>query len=316
MNSMMDDSLPGEVVATEDIRRNMHVDHPDTGPKECEICSFLDSSDTGPVFHRHFSSLYYRQITGAEEANVSSLCPSCMVSHEPYPGNRVKIVVSDSAMHQFYAPPGHVQSQQYSGDSLHIDYLTIEEANLKTLNNAFHKEYLDFPPTDKPMDVVLVAGYQDLLEGNSRNYIIKKMHQFAHMIRGKDREQNKSRQESNSVAIASLVYPPALAWLPDDGPLPINIFRNNTEKIDWLNGEISRINEAYYAVNPPKFHTYGVRIYNKRCVDRFGQVSMFTVKGHRWEHWQGNERSRMLHLSNEKRFRMGIALNNYFRYNT
>ena len=309
-------SLQGDEAMNDDSRNSVPTDHHESGPKECEICSFLHTSESGPIFHRHFSSLYYRQITGAEESAVSHLCPSCMTSHEPYPGNRVRIVVSDSAMHQFYAPPGHVQSQQYSGDSLHIDYLTIEEADLKTLINAFQKEYLDFPPTDKPMDVVLVAGYQDLLEGYSREYIIKKMHQFAHMIKGKDREQQKSRQESNSVAIVSLVYPPLLAWLPDDGPHPNANFRNNTEKIDWLNREIARLNEAYYAMNPPKFHTYGVRMYTKKCVDRFGHVSLFTVKGHRWEHWQGSDRARMLHLTHEKRFKMGIALNNYFRYNT
>ena len=284
---------------------------PDSGPKECEMCSFLQNpSDSGPVFHRHLSSLYYRQITGSEDSGISYLCPSCMSSHEPYPGNRLRIVVSDSAMHQFYAPPGHIQPQQYGGDSLHIDYLTIENADLRSLINAFRKEYLDFPPTNKPIDVVLVAGYQDLLEGKSREYIIKKMHQFAHMIRGKDREQQKSRQDSNSVAIASFMYPPALAWLPDDGPHPNMNFRNNAEKIDWLNRQIALLNEAYYAVNPPKFHTYGVRMYTKRGVDRYGQITMTAVKGHRWEHWQGDEHTRMLHLSHEKRFKMGIALNN------
>ena len=65
-------------------------------------------------------------------------------------------------------------------------------------------------------------------------------------------------QTLHTVAISSLMYPPKLAWMRDDGPSPINGYVNQREKIDWLNGEISRLNHTNLAVNPPGIHTYGI----------------------------------------------------------
>ena len=286
-------------------------------PKECLICSFLQRSGANsPVFHRHLSSLYHRQISGAEDSSEPYLCPSCKNAHRPYQDQRLRVVVSDSTLHQFYAPPGYTGAVQYQGDQLHIDYLTIDSADIQTLMDAFKMEYLDFPPSTKPMDIVLVAGYQDLLAGHSRYEIIGKLHEFADLVKGKARELQLSHDVSNTVAIASLMYPPRLAWMQNDGPVPTVNYINQREKIDWLNGEIERLNRAYDAVNPPRFHTYGIRTSTMPVFNRFGRSILATIKSHRWDHWEGHDRAIMMRLKPERLFRMGSALNNYFQYNT
>ena len=45
-------------------------------------------------------------------------------------------------------------------------------------------------------------------------------------------------------------------------------------------------------------------------------TSQRVVKAHRWEHWREEDPATMLHLRNDRRIKMGIALNNYFIFNT
>ena len=282
---------------------------------ECSICSFLQrSSSPVPIYNRHFSSLYHRQITGAEDSEGTYLCPSCMAPHMPYPDQRLKIVVSDSMMHQFFAPPGYTQT--YSGDNIHVDYLTIASADIRTLTDAFRLEYIDFPPTSRPMDVVLVAGYENLVEGHSRDQIIEEYDAFARLIKGGAGDLRQDNETPHTVAITSLAYPPKLAWMRDDGPYPSNAYVNRKEKIDWINGEIARLNRTYLAVNPPCIHTFGIRTTTTPIVNRYGRMALYRSKRHRWESWVGQDRAEMLFLRPDKVFKIGMAINNYFRFNT
>ena len=58
------------------------------------------------------------------------------------------------------------------------------------------------------------------------------------------------------------------------------------------------------------FHTYGVRKTTRQYQDQYVTMS------HRWEHWREDHPARMLHMKDHRRFKMGIALNNYFVQNT
>ena len=285
---------------------------------ECQICSFNQTPPDRrePVHHRHFSSLYLRKLTVVESSGAEHQCPSCMRRHPPYPENRLKVVVSDSTLHQVFAPSGHINAVQYSGDSMHIDYLTIPDADLKTLTNAFRIEYMDEETRRRPMDVVLVAGYTNLVEGHARDYIVEKFHIFADMIMNESRAKKLDRTAGNTVAICSLTYPPKLAWLPDNGPVPHDGYVNNWDKISWINSEIELLNLAYNCHYPPRFHTYGIRSTTRRRVDMYGHATFTPIKSHRWEHWSETNPVDMLHLSNERRFKMASAINNYFRINT
>ena len=79
--------------------------------RPCAICSPRSGTAGREVFHRHFSSLFLRRITGAENEVRNYLCPSCMREHIPYPDQRLRIVVTDSTLHQFFAPPGNTETQ-------------------------------------------------------------------------------------------------------------------------------------------------------------------------------------------------------------
>ena len=119
-----------------------------------------------------------------------------------------------------------------------------------------------------------------------------------------------------TVAIASLMYPPQLAWYPDNNiPMPAN-YINQIEKIHWLNYRIMVLNTDNGVPMYPRFHTYGVRKVTNTSVDRYGQQRQTVLKSHRWEHWRERDPSRMLHLRYDKRFKMGTVVQNYFLLNT
>ena len=116
--------------------------------------------------------------------------------------------MSDSILHQFFAPPGHTADQQFSGKTLHIDYLNIAGADIRTLANAFKKEYIDHPPC-RPMNVVLVAGYLDLIECVDRELMLLNFRIFESLFGGSERrDPNFDQNITNSVVITTLMHSP------------------------------------------------------------------------------------------------------------
>ena len=84
------------------------------------------------------------------------------------------------------------------------------------------------------------------------------------------------------------------------------------EKIHWLNYTIDQLNKSNNMTRYPKFAKFRVRIKTNRWIDRFGQEHHRAVRSHRWEQWRESDRSRMLHLTNEMRFKLGKAVNQHF----
>ena len=285
--------------------------HHQQGPGRCNICSYAQPSPERkvPVYHRHFSSLNLRNINGSEVSYTPYLCPSCMTSHVPYPKLRTKLVISDSTLHLFFTPPdGDVG--QYTGDTLHTDYLTIPGASIHTLTNAFRIEYVD-TKHGRPLDVCVVAGYNDLVRNYDKEYIMHKLQKLTDMVLAA-----KVGQVENTIAISTLMYPPQLAWFEDNGAFPYPGYINQKEKIDWLNMSINQENRRNNVPEFPGFHTYGVRTVTRRYFDLYGQEHQRVKKSHRWEHWREADPASMLHLRNDRRVKMGIALNNYLIFNT
>ena len=254
-----------------------------------------------------------RILLGVEKEPNPYLCPSCKVSHLPNSTERVKVVVSDSTLHQFYAPPGYT-STNYPGDIVHTDYISIPGAGLGILTHAFKHDYMQDRTIPRALDVVMVAGYNDLVEGLTREYILNKFTEFAEMVL--DLRVNNNPDLRCTVAIAGLMYPPQLVWYPDNNlPKPPN-YRNNMEKIHWLNYHIMVLNKRHNVPLYPRFCTYGVRKSTSISVDQYGQEHHRVTKSHRWEHWREIDPARMLHLRNDRRFKMGTAVQNYFVHNT
>ena len=163
----------------------------------------------------------------------------------------------------------------------------------------------------KPLDVTVVAGYNDLVKGHTRDFILEKLYNLADLVLDAE-----SGLDKNTIAIATLMYPPQLAWFSHNGRIPYPEYVNQKEKIDWINQEIKILNVRNDAFVYPGFHTYGVRKLTRNHFDRNGKLHEIPAKSHRWEHWREAEPGRMLHLRNDRRFKMGTALTNYFTFNT
>ena len=189
-----------------------------------------------------------------------------------------------------------------------MDYVTIPDACIETLAHAFKLDYV-LKKHNKPLDVVLVAGYNDLVENYGRDFIIAGYQEFSKMVLQQGSLLHP--EQPNTVAIATLMYPPQLAWFPDNGQEPPQ-YENRMEKIKWLNEAIKLLNIANGSPFFPNFHTYGVRTATRRHRDVYGQEHHRHIKAHRWEHWLQTDPARMLHLTNDRRYKMGKAINTYF----
>ena len=282
------------------------------GRSSCQICSFSQKPPEvkKSVYHDHFSSKSLRELLGVEfSLSGSYFCPSCKSRHSPYPTERTKLVLSDSTLHNFFAPPTHT-STSYEGDTQHVDYITISGATLETLFHAFKLEYSHHV---YPVDVFIVAGYNDLVKNHSRDFIIEIIKRFGEYVRELKYKDNSPN--TNTVTIGTLLYPPQLAWFVDDGPEPPN-YNNQKEKIDWINNKIDKINNE----NGMKFyvgvHKYGIRVVTRKHKDEYGQEHHRHIKKHKWEQWRETVRTNMLHLTNDRRFVLGKAVNEYFMHRT
>ena len=282
------------------------------GRSSCQICSYSQKPPDvkKAVYHDHFSSKSLREHLGVEfSLSGSYSCPSCKSRHSPYPTERTKVVISDSTLHNFFDPPTHTDTS-YEGDTQHVDYLTIAGATLETLFHAFKLEYSHHV---YPIDVFIIAGYNDLVKNHGRDSIIEMIQRFGDYVRQLKYEDNSPN--SNTVTIGTLLYPPQLAWFADDGPEPAN-YINQKEKIDWINAKIDKINNE----NGMKFyvgvHKYGTRVVTRKHKDVYGQEHHRHIKKHKWEQWRETDKTNMLHLTNKRRFVLGKAVNEYFMHRT
>lgn len=276
----------------------------------CRICSFRDPEQSIPVYHRHFSSLQRRILSGVEESGRPYLCPSCICYHSPYPTDRIKVVACASTMHKFFSPPGNIGHNLYSGDIIHQEYVTVPGATIDIITNAVKYDFVD--TVKKPMDAILISGYNDIIKGHSKERIIRSMDNFAKMIYN----QSIRGVRPNTCAIATMMYPPKLTWFDDNNVPQPQGHRNQTGKIDWINNEIHYINMANGVPEYPRIHTYGVIQDTTDWVDPYGEVRTRVFRAHRWNWWRETEYRSMLHLSNYRRFQLGREINTYFLNNT
>ena len=275
------------------------------------ICSYTQQypAEQVSVSHDHFSTLRLREHLGVETTGPDSVytCPSCKIRHRAYTDDRIKVAVSDSTLHRFFATPSHM-SDQYVGDTQHVDYVTIANATLPELYQAFSLDYVLRHHT-KPLDVVIVAGYADLLQGYAREYILDGFKYFTETVLNLGTQRNPDTP--NTVAVASLLYPPKLSWFSRDGPKPYR-YHNQIEKIDWLNQKIHDLNLKNNRPIYLGLHSYGTRKFIRTHTDSQGQEQEEHIRSHRWEHWEETTRRNKFHLRTDRRFKVGLALNNYF----
>ena len=199
-------------------------------------------------------------------------------------------------------------SRMYDGDIMHVDYITIPGAKVDTLTNAFSLDYVS-KPHPRAIDVVLVAGYNDLLAGCSKQELMNSFLRFTTTVMNAGPTDPAQR---NTVVVSDLMYAPQLTWFEDNGHLPSNHPGNRIYELEWLNQAILSLNLDNGITEYHRLYKYGIRSYTRKHEDMFGNVHHRKIKMHRFEHWREQDPTRMLHLSNEQRFKMGAAINKYF----
>ena len=116
------------------------------------------------------------------------------------------------------------------------------------------------------MDVVIIAGYNNLLRNQGREVIFDIIVKFGQYVRQLVNEDGSS----NTVTVGSLLYPPQLAWFADDSPQPEN-YTNQKGKINWLNSQIDRLNIQHGREHYMGVHKYGIRVTTRKWKDHYGR---------------------------------------------
>ena len=296
--------------ARRDDRQDGAAPMEDSNQLRCNICSYSQTfpMEPAPVFHKHFSSAQLREILEVEGTGRWFYCPSCKSRHRPYIDERIKVVVSDSTLHEFFAPSSHSLGM-YEGDLIHVDYVTIANGTIAELLHAFKLDYI-VKRRPKLLDVVLVAGYADVVKGHSREFILWGISTFADMVL-----MENGRRTGNTFTVASLMYPPRLCWFSDNGPIPYR-YTNHLEKFDWLNAQIHALNAHNNSSSYPGLHSYGTRKSVMTVTDTDGNSQLRHSRTHRWEHWAESARRDKFTLRADRKFKMGKAVNIFFLYRT
>lgn len=293
-------------------------------PQLCRICSHKQLPPQTPkaVIHHHFSSKELRRTAGIVNSGEVYLCPTCEENgtpgkkHEANTEDRIKVALSSSTLHEFW------MDGQYSGDSIHIDWVTSPGATIQSLRTMWRHDYGD---ERKPQDIVVIAGLNNI-KNEDADKIMKRIKDFTNEVM----EQSVKLHHPNpsTISFATLIYPPQFCWFPADGPEPYDGYVNKLAMMRALNDRIIAHNdrvfvqqkilykkltegEIYTRSRAPRFHTYGLR---KTTVTWTNGRRVGTT-GHRWEHWRTSEpRERALHLGDVVRRRMGNAIVNFFKY--
>ena len=266
----------------------------------CKICSnkevFGYKSKTGKIRHKHFSSKRYAERIMKKKGTRTYPCLTCKKNHgEDRNAKRLKICVTSSTLSEYWRS----ETARFFGDDFHIHWICIPGATVNQLSTAWEIEYGE---ETRPMDVLLVGGLVNVIRGTPGPTIVSAFQHFINLVNW----QGESHpDEPNTCAVGTLVYPPSLCWLEDDGPAPPT-FDNQLRNMRWLNKQIENLNyEA--GIKVPNFPTFGVRKVTKN-----GRG----ITKHRMEHWRENERSEMLHLRDDQRIKMAKQVARYFQHNT
>ena len=273
---------------------------PEDDDSPCELCSFKQQYPEikAKIFHEHESSRHERVLMGIEDSTENKPCSSCKSTHPPYPDveGRIKLIVTDYLLHKFYA------SANYPGDQVHTDYISIKDGITRDLHRAV---MLEVGSVAKPLDVVIACGYNDLIKGHDRDYIIEGLTAFSKEIL--DLKTKHNLESSNTVAICTLVYPPALASF-------ISLKKDNGTKfarklkIYWINEQIHELNKKNNCPYYPRLHTFGVKKNTRRTYDELGRPVILNHKVHRMKEWDGETE---LELQENVRFEISRKISGY-----
>ena len=279
----------------------------------CDICSESTSviHPNGQVFfHSHTSSKTYRMNAPTDKWG-SYPCFTCeRTPHSHKIGMRYPIIVSSSILNHWQ---GRRSANLYPGDDMHIDYITIPGATIKDLHHAFISE---FSGVYRPVDVLLVGGVNDVLQGRTAEQVLSDILNFKKSVLSLN--QDPGSGHLSSFAVATVPFPPMMTVMPGESR---RIYNNKLLIMVDLTTGIREMNRN--GVNPitglplgeyntPTFHIWGRE---GGAEDKLiGPRNLLeTISDVRDKEWREDNHDRMLHLSDKARIRMGRSCIKYFK---
>ena len=267
----------------------------------CNICSESVSyvhEDMTVVSHSHYSSLQSR-ITSRTDFWAEYQCDSCQEPwHSAYSGIRYPVLCTSSTLNQWQ---GDLSRDRSKGHSFHIDTIGIPGGCVEDVHHAFIAEYGSW---EKPVDVLLMCGFNNLLAGQPALLVIDEMERF---------KEDVLRLPNSSFAVCTLPLPPIITHLPNDN---YQNSRDYTQEVIELNFGIKELNTEAGQRMPtrwaPQFHTWGLRSQSRK--QQVGPMKILErLPSHQHRDWREQRPRHQLHLSENVRKRMGKAVEKYFK---
>ena len=230
-----------------------------------------------PLYHRHFSTKYfYATQLNQNVENVE--CRTCKHIHqiEREEEKRVIVILSTSTLHNTFLNDA-VKSP------VHVNLETICGGTIDMLRENWIYQYSQ---ETKPMDIIVVAGLNDLTTLSEEEFV-EKIATFKRIVI----QQNGT----NSFTFAEMLRPPKYAWFPQNGPEPVG-YINHLEKIDNVNEIIRMLNRAHKL----SFATRGMRTRKKRD----NQGNQINLPEHKFTDWREPIPAQCLHLNETGRANM------------
>ena len=272
-------------------------------PRYCNTCSEAVSyvhDEPTIITHNHQSSLKDRLNQTTDRWGQIS-CSSCKEeSHSVYTGVRYPLLVTSSILNGWQ---GNMEMSRERGYNFHIETIGIPGAKVQDLHHAFVAEYAN---SEIPVDLLLVAGFNNLLEGQTADMVIDEMQHF---------KSDVLRIPSSTFAVSTLPLAPIISQLPMDNY--VNEHRNHTEDMVEVNHAIRELNaepgQATTVNWAPLFHTWGLR--SVKAPKEMGPRRLLeSLPAHQLNDWREQRPRNQLHLNQKVRQRMGRAVENYFSH--
>ena len=300
------------------LRENKMANHEEIWAKQrytvrrkpyCQICSEATSSVMDKqknIYHRHVSSISHRAASPLDHFG-QYVCTTCeVVVHPVKMGHRIPVVISASLLNNWQGWRGTPGA--YEGDPVHLDYVTIPGATIEQLHHAFEAQYNG---CKQPLDVLIVAGYNNILQDQSLDEILQHLQDFKKAVINMSCEGERF----NSFAVSSLPFPPRLTRLSNDPVFPeySAYYDEKTMILDQMTPCVLDMNKEEIDMLTrlaPAFHTWCL---SKRRATGQGGFSVGQLNQHRHAQWREDHFLDQLHPSDPVRVRMGTAIGRYYR---
>ena len=276
-----------------------------TSNSPCQICQARCT--TINVKHIHLSSIHYnKQMARMGENNP--VCHFCDISHPIDNDTRQKVILTTATLSGIQFANGWAWAEK---PSVHCDVEAIPDGKIVNLKRAWERSYLTNP---LPIDTVLVAGLEDVLELSRMYHGKYKEAELAEIIsevvlhaienlHNVIRAHSERYTTDDTLAVCTMVHVPAMYWKDSDGEYPTEDYTNLREVIDRTNLKIEAFNLKNGRGNAPKLHQAGER-------------GKSTKRVYMWDSFVEKKKEDMMNLKDPQRLKMARLITKYFEKGT